>query len=311
MIAAFKAFLKLAPDDPNAPIVKQQLKQLHSVANRVRLAAMTPIVSRSNRRRAGHRAGRARRRRAPRGRLRRDRRLHRGHGRQGERQGALHRRSAAAATRSPTPARPGRSARISTTPSPSRDETASARAPSCRSSGIRSPIRSRRRRPARPGMPAEHRHRPGRRSTSRRYVASVAGTGKAPAPATAPDADRASRSSQAPQETRPPARSVFTVELRRLPHARRRGDDRATSARTSTRQAERRPRHAACDERPGGDASVRRNAQRNPDRRRRRVRLQRRRQVASGRYGYLGAADDASAASATVASPTTCVTGTS
>ena len=30
MIVAFKAFLKLAPDDPNAPIVKQQLKQLQA-----------------------------------------------------------------------------------------------------------------------------------------------------------------------------------------------------------------------------------------------------------------------------------------
>ena len=30
MISAFEAFLKLAPDDPNAPIVKQQLKQLRA-----------------------------------------------------------------------------------------------------------------------------------------------------------------------------------------------------------------------------------------------------------------------------------------
>ena len=30
MISAFEAFLKLAPDDPNAPIVKQQLKQLQA-----------------------------------------------------------------------------------------------------------------------------------------------------------------------------------------------------------------------------------------------------------------------------------------
>ena len=98
---------------------------------------------------AGHRARRARRSRSSRCRLRRDRRLHRGDGRQDERQGAVHRE----VRQLPHPRRRrddrARSARTSTTRSPSRGETGSARARSCRSSGIRSPTRSRRRRPAR------------------------------------------------------------------------------------------------------------------------------------------------------------------
>jgi hypothetical protein len=32
MIAAYKAFLKLAPDDPTAPEVRRQLKQLQKYA---------------------------------------------------------------------------------------------------------------------------------------------------------------------------------------------------------------------------------------------------------------------------------------
>ena len=180
------AFLKLAPDDPSASIVKQQLKQLKQTlgSHRDRLAAngcrLPPTTTVGGRLVA---VPRRRRGRAVRRRLRRVGRLLGGDGRPDQGQGAVRRRSAAAATRSRTPARRARSARTSTTRSSSRGATGSARARSSRSSGARSPTRSRRPRPERPAC----------RPTSSRqdaddvasYVASVAGVQYALAPADA------------------------------------------------------------------------------------------------------------------------------
>ncbi len=116
------------------------------------------------------------------------------------------------------------------------------------------------------------------------YVGRVAGTEQsmnAKPPATPP-----------PATTTPPAGGGSTrrrrgrqgrVQLRRLrwlPHARRRGIDRERRPEPRRGQAGRGPRQGARHERQGTDAVVQGPAQRPADRRRRRVRLERCRQVA-------------------------------
>ena len=185
----------------------------------------------------------------------------------------------------------------------SRAVTVSARARSSRSSAARSPTRSRTRRPALPACPQTS-SRARTPTTSRATSPRSPGTGEQAAPAqTSTDAagddrachdDRRQRGGCGRRGSRQDG--LHLGRVRRLPHPRRRGRDRH-------RRPEPRRGEALADlvvERvtngKGRDAAVQGPAQRDADRGRRRVRLQRRRQVASR-------------TSVRRPAPTTCVTG--
>ena len=241
------AFLKLAPDDPNAPIVKQQLKQLRQTAAVVGIDSRRSGALRRPDLRAGPRlvarcavavvAGRplaagcgsapSATRRAP---------------ATGPTARSCSSRTAAAAIRSPTPARRARSARISTTRSSSR----------ARDGLGESDDRPGRARPDRvpvenpstgaPGHAGEHRRGPGRgrRRELRRRASPASATRTSsqarrrttPAPSTA-----SRRRAVAPTCRRQGGLRVG--RLRELPHARRRRLDRHRRPESRRRQARR------------------------------------------------------------------------